>query len=139
MTLIRDTDSRRTDTPNGTMTTLATPTQGGTSGIAVWRVDMAAGKTGPRHAFDTEQVWTFLEGSATVDLDGRELEIGPGDTVVLPAGAARQMTSDPGTGFAAVVAAPAGCLVYDPDGAVDDGRCAIAPQGDQRLVPPWAV
>ncbi|NED57491.1 cupin, partial [Micromonospora aurantiaca] len=38
----------------------------------------------------------------------------------------------------AVVAAHAGCLVYDPDQVVDDTKCAIAPQGDERLVPPWA-
>ncbi|TDC89674.1 cupin domain-containing protein [Actinomadura sp. 7K507] len=138
MTLIRDTESRRTETPNGTMTTLATPTQGGTRGIAVWRVDMAPGKTGPLHAFDTEQVWTFLDGTATIDLDGHKLEPGPGDTVVLPADTPRQMTSPPGTGFTAVVAAHAGCLAYDPDAVVDDTKCDIAPQGDERLVPPWA-
>ncbi|TDC53360.1 cupin domain-containing protein [Actinomadura sp. KC345] len=138
MTLIRDAESRRTETPNGTMTTFATPGQGGTQGLAVWRVDMAPGKTGPLHAFDTEQVWTFLDGSATVDLDGRELEAGPGDTVVLPAGMPRRMTSPPGTGFTAVVAAHAGCLAYDPDALVDATRCEIAPQGDERLVPPWA-
>lgn len=138
MTLIRATESRRTQTPNGTMTTLASPTQGGASGMAVWRVDMLAGKTGPWHAFDTEQVWTFLEGAATVDLDGRKLEAGPGDTLVLPAGAPRQLTAGAGAGFVAVVAAPAGCLVYDPDAVVDPGRCDIAPQGDERIVPPWA-
>jgi len=120
------------------MTTLATPAQGGTEGLAVWRVDMAPGKAGPLHAFDTEQVWTFLEGAATIDLDGRELEAGPGDTVVLPADAPRRITAPPHTGFSAVVAAHAGCLVYDPDALVDDARCDIAPQGDERLVPPWA-
>ncbi|MFI0485754.1 cupin domain-containing protein [Actinomadura sp. 9N215] len=138
MTLIRDTESRRTGTPNGTMTTLATPTQGGTEGIALWRVDMAPGRTGPLHAFDTEQIWTFLDGTATVDLDGRKLEAGPGDTVVLPAGVPRQLTSRPDAGFTAVVAAHAGCLAYDPDALVDETRCDIAPQGDERLVPPWA-
>ncbi|WP_433473501.1 cupin domain-containing protein [Spirillospora sp. CA-142024] len=137
MTLIRDTESRRTETPNGVMTTFATPTQGGTEGIAVWRVDFAPGKTGPLHAFDTEQVWTFLDGAVTIDLDGRTLEAGPGDTVVLPADAPRQMTTG-GTGFSAVVAAHAGCLAYDPEAVVDPGKCAIAPQGEERLVPPWA-
>ncbi|MGH3240117.1 MAG: cupin domain-containing protein [Spirillospora sp.] len=138
MTLIRDTDSRRTDTPNGTMTTFATPTQGGTEGIALWRVDMAPGRTGPLHAFDTEQIWTFLDGTATIDLDGRELEAGPGDTVVLPADVPRQLTSRPDAGFTAVVAAHAGCLAYDPDALVDDTKDELAPQGDERIVPPWA-
>ncbi|NDU74406.1 cupin domain-containing protein [Actinomadura sp. DSM 109109] len=137
MTLIRNAESRRTETPNGVMTTAATPTQGGTEGLAVWRVEGTAGRTGPRHAFDTEQVWTFLDGAATVDLDGRELEAGAGDTVVLPAGAPRRITAGAG-GFTAVVAAHAGCLAFDPDSLVDETRCAIAPQGDERIVPPWA-
>ena len=64
MTLIRNAESRRTETPNGVMTTAATPTQGGTEGIAVWRVKGTPGRTGPLHAFDTEQVWTFLDGDA---------------------------------------------------------------------------
>lgn len=123
---IRDADSRRTETPNGVMTTLASPTQGD-AGMAVWRVDMAAGRTGPRHAFDTEQVWSFLDGTATVDLDGRVLEVGPGDTVIMPADVPRQVTTGPANGFTAVVAAHAGCLVYDPDARVDESRCEIAP------------
>jgi quercetin dioxygenase-like cupin family protein len=136
MTLVRNADRRRTETPNGVMTTLATPAQGGTEGLAVWRVDWTAGRTGPLHAFDTEQVWTVLDGTVTVDLDGRKLEAGPGDTVVLPAGLPRQMTAD--GGFTAIVAAHAGCLAYDPDAVVDDAKCELAPQGDERIVPPWA-
>src|SRR5688500_14151626 len=104
MTLVRNADGRRTETPNGTMTTFATPTQGGTAGLAVWRVDMLPGRTGPRHAFDTEQVWTFLDGAATVDVGGRTERVGPGDTLVLPADVARQMTTGADTGFTAVVA-----------------------------------
>ncbi|SNR22793.1 cupin domain-containing protein [Actinomadura mexicana] len=137
MTLIRNAESRRTETPNGVMTTAATPTQGGTEGIAVWRQEVPPGRTGPLHAFDTEQVWTILDGTATVDLDGRRLEAGAGDTVVLPADAPRRFTAGD-TGFTAVVAAHAGCLAYDPDALVDETRCAIAPQGDERIVPPWA-
>ncbi|GAA4233337.1 hypothetical protein GCM10022254_35580 [Actinomadura meridiana] len=137
MTLVRDADSRRTETPNGVMTTFATPTQGGTDGIAVWRVDMTPGRTGPLHAFDTEQVWTFLDGTATVDLDGRKLDVGAGDTVVLPADLPRQMTTGD-SGFTAVVAAHAGCLAYDPKARVDDDKCEIEPQGTDRIVPPWA-
>jgi plastocyanin len=47
----------------------------------MWRVDAAPGRTGPLHAFDTEQVWTFLEGAATIDLGGETLTVAPGDTV----------------------------------------------------------
>lgn len=138
MTLVRDADGRRTETPNGTMTTFATPAQGGTTGLAVWRVDMLPGKTGPRHAFDTEQVWTILAGSVDVDLDGRAQCASPGDTLVLPADVPRQMTAGAETGCTAVVAAHAGCLVYDPAQRTDGDKCDLEPRGDERIVPPWA-
>lgn len=42
MTLIRHTDTRRTETPGGVMTTLASPTQGDT-GQALWQVRVRPG------------------------------------------------------------------------------------------------
>src|SRR5215469_9563384 len=67
MPVIRHADSRRTETPNALMTTLASPTQGG-AGHSVWRVDMRPSQAGPLHAIDTEQVWTVLDGGATIEL-----------------------------------------------------------------------
>ena len=32
----------------------------------VWRVDMRPGQAGPAHGFDVEQVWTVLDGGATL-------------------------------------------------------------------------
>ncbi|WP_018658332.1 cupin domain-containing protein [Actinomadura flavalba] len=135
MTVIRRADARRTTTHNGTMTTLASPAQGGAA-WAVWHVEMPPRAAGPRHAFDTEQVWTFLTGSAVVDLDGVPAEAGAGDTAVLPADVPRRVTAGPG-GFTAVVTAPAGTRVYDATETRDD--CDIAPKPGERLVPPWAV
>lgn len=123
MGVIRHADSRRTQTPNAMMTTLASPTQGGAR-QALWRVDMRPGQAGPPHVFDTEQVWTVLEGGATVELDKQTLAIEPGDTVVMPAGVPRRVTADPQAGLAAIVTAPAGARARTPDGT-DHG------------VPPW--
>jgi quercetin dioxygenase-like cupin family protein len=122
--VIRRADSRRTRTPNAVMTTFASPTQGG-SAIALWRVDMAPGSTGPLHAFDTEQVWTVLDGGATVTLDGEDLAVAAGDSVVLPAGALRRVAADPHTGVAVVVAAAAGA------------RAAVP--GDDPVLPAWVA
>jgi quercetin dioxygenase-like cupin family protein len=122
VSVIRRADSRRTRTPNAVMTTFASPTQGG-SGIALWRVDMAPGAAGPLHAFDAEQVWTVLDGGATVTLDGEELTVAAGDSVVLPAGALRRVAADPHAGVAAVVAAVAGA------------RAAVP--GDEPVLPAW--
>ncbi|MEV0187259.1 cupin domain-containing protein [Kitasatospora purpeofusca] len=112
MSVIRSTDARRTETPNAVMTTYASPTQGGT-GLALWRVEMQAARSGPRHAMDTEQVWTFLTGTAAVDLDGEALTVAAGDTLVLPADLPRQMRSD--GGFTAVVASPAPSMARNLD------------------------
>ncbi|MCX4685314.1 cupin domain-containing protein [Kitasatospora purpeofusca] len=123
MSVIRSTDARRTETPNAVMTTCASPTQGGT-GLALWRVEMQAACSGPRHSMDTEQVWTFLTGTAVVDLDGEELALGAGDTLVLPADLPRLMRSE--DGFTAVVASPAPSMAVNLD------------TGD-RVAPPWIV
>ena len=90
---VRADDSRRTQTPNATMTTLASPTLGPTSGLSMWRVEMTAGAQGPRHAFDSEQLWTVLEGQVSVAVDDRTVELAPGDTIVLPAGAERRISA----------------------------------------------
>ena len=134
MPVIRRADSRRTETPNAVMTTLASPAQGG-AGQAVWRVDMRPGQAGPLHAIDTEQVWTVLDGSATVELDGETLTVGPGDTMIFPADAPRRITAGPARGVTAIAAAPAGTRAYvldspraRPDRAVPDS---------DKLVPAW--
>ncbi|MFJ5117888.1 MULTISPECIES: cupin domain-containing protein [unclassified Kitasatospora] len=134
MSVVRRTETRRTETPNGVMTTFASPTQGGT-GLSMWHVEMAPGRQGPPHAADAEQIWTFLTGGATVDLAGDVLTVGPGDTLVLPAGLARRVATD--TGFTAVAVAPAPCRVYNPDRVTPEHACELAPKAAERIVPPW--
>lgn len=138
MPVIRSGDARRTTTPNGVMTTLASPTQGGAE-RAIWRVDMPAGTEGPLHAFDTEQIWTLLTGGCTLEIDGERLHVAPGDTMVLPADVTRQIFADPHDGFAAVVTAPAGSQVYNPGGVSAADACDLAPKGTDRIVPPWVA
>jgi quercetin dioxygenase-like cupin family protein len=136
MPVIRRAETRRTETPNAVMTTLASPTQGG-AGQAVWRVDMRPGQAGPLHAIDTEQVWTVLDGGAAVELDGQVLTVGPGDTLILPADAPRRVSADPAAGFAAIAVAPAGTRAYTLDGTRVAPGCAV-PDGD-KLLPAWVA
>jgi quercetin dioxygenase-like cupin family protein len=136
MPVVRRAETRRTETPNAVMTTLASPAQGG-AGQAVWRVDMRPGQAGPRHAIDVEQIWTVLDGGASVELDGQVLTVGPGDTLILPADAPRRVIADPAAGFAAIVAASAGSRAYTLDGTRVAPGCAV-PDGD-KLVPAWVV
>jgi quercetin dioxygenase-like cupin family protein len=123
MPLIPSSAARRTETPNAVMTTLASPTQGD-AGHSLWRVEMRAGQQGPLHAFDVEQVWTAVAGAAAVEVDGQELAVAPGDTLVLPAGALRRISADADAGFAAIVA------------GASTGR-ALMEDGTDRGVPDW--
>ncbi|WP_431913637.1 cupin domain-containing protein [Nonomuraea jabiensis] len=137
MSVVMAADSRKTETPNGIMTTLASPTQGGATGQAMWRVDAKPGMVGPVHAFDVELVWTWLEGSAVVELGGERVEVGPGDTMVLPADVSRQMFADAERGFVSIVVAPAGAQAYNPSGLSEPDACDLAPKDAERIVPLW--
>jgi mannose-6-phosphate isomerase-like protein (cupin superfamily) len=104
------------------MTTLASPTQGGARS-SIWRTEVKPDVKGPVHVFDVEQIWTFLEGEAIVELDGEAFTVGPGDTAVLPAEATRQITAG-SEGYTAIVTAPAGAYAWTPD-------------AENKVVPPW--
>lgn len=88
---VRSANARRSETPNATMTTLASPTLGPTGGLSLWQVEMAAGASGPRHVFDSEQLWTVREGRIVVDVAGETCTLEEGDTLLLAAAAERQI------------------------------------------------
>jgi quercetin dioxygenase-like cupin family protein len=121
MTVVQAAGTRRTETPAGVMTTLASPRLGGAS-TAVWRVEMKPGAAGPVHAINVEQVWTVLSGGVDVTVADDTLTARTGDTLILPAGATRQVTAGP-EGLTAIVAAPADAHAITADGA--------------KVIPPW--
>jgi quercetin dioxygenase-like cupin family protein len=91
--VIRTTERRRSETPAGVMTTLASPTVGATAGLSMWEVAMTAGASGPLHLFDSEQIWTVLDGELSVAIGGQREDIRSGDTVVIPADLERQISA----------------------------------------------
>ncbi len=107
---------RVTETPNATMTTLASPTLGGTKDLSLWKVRMRPGASGPVHAFDTEQIWHLLHGTASIEIDGIVHTLSAGDTLHIPSMATRQVKAETavefivcGSGHALVVSgAPSG-------------------------------
>ncbi len=88
---VRAAETRRTETPNAAMTTLASPTLGASAGLSLWLVEMSAGARGPQHRFDSEQLWTVLEGEVSVVVEGDATELRVSDTAVLPADVERQI------------------------------------------------
>ena len=91
--IVRAGERRRIQTPNAVMTTLASPKLGASAGLAMWQVEMASGAQGPAHVFDSEQLYTVLEGTVSVAVAGEAVEIRAGDTLVLPAGVERRITA----------------------------------------------
>jgi quercetin dioxygenase-like cupin family protein len=89
--LVKRADTRTTVTPNATMTTLASPTLGASSCRSLWLVDMTVGATGPLHLFDSEQIWTMIDGNAAIEVDGVAHALDAGDTLVIPGGARRRV------------------------------------------------
>ncbi len=118
-------DTRRTTTtPNATMTTLASPTQGGAT-HPVWLVAMNPHAEGPLHAFEAEVVWSLTEGRGSLRTGGREQALETGDTVVLAPDEPRQFVAG-AEGFTAVVT------------TVAPGRVTRCDGGDS-LVPEWVA
>jgi quercetin dioxygenase-like cupin family protein len=122
MPILRARDARRHETPNAVMSTLASPSLGSAE-LSLWRVRMTPGQRGPEHTFDVEQVWTVVSGAASVELDGETHGVEPGDTLVLPANAIRQIAAGDG-GLEALVAARAGAR-------------ALLADGTDKGTPPW--
>ncbi len=83
--------TRRIETPNAIMTTLASPTLGASSELSLWQVEMQAGARGPVHTVDSEQLWTVLDGAIEACVRRENTELSAGDTLVLPGGVVRQI------------------------------------------------
>jgi quercetin dioxygenase-like cupin family protein len=86
-------EARRTETPNAVMTTFASPSLGGARGLSLWQVEMRAGREGPAHAFDSEQVWMVAAGEISVRLGDETVALAQGDTIVLPARVVRRISA----------------------------------------------
>jgi quercetin dioxygenase-like cupin family protein len=136
MHVIRSAETRRTETPNAVMTTLASPTQG-ESAQAVWRVEMRPDQAGPLHGIDAEQVWTVLEGGASVEAGTDVATLRAGDTIVLPAGIARRITADSAAGLVAIVAAPGSLRAFVVNGTAANPQPSDGDAG--KVVPAWVA
>ena len=122
LAITRAAEARRLETPNATMTTLASPRAGGAA-HALWRVSMAAGQAGPLHRSGVEQVLTVTAGRARLTVDGAVHDLGPGDTAVVPVGVLRRVEAP--AGLEALVSAP-------------PTADAVLADGTDRGVLPWA-
>ena len=120
---VRSAEARRTETPNATMTTLASPSVGGSTSLSLWQVERRADQRGPVHVFDREQLWTVRAGTVSITVDGSRHSLDAGDSLVIPAGSERQV----------IAVADAELLVC----GRADAQASVPCEAVSRGTPPW--
>jgi quercetin dioxygenase-like cupin family protein len=85
--------TRRIQTQNAVMTTLASPTQGDTSVLSMWQVDMRQGHCDSDHTVDSEQIWHVLRGEIAIAVEQESVRLAAGDTLVVPEALSRRVTA----------------------------------------------
>ena len=85
--------TRRTETRNGVMTTLASPTQGDARVLSMWQVDMRHGQRDLDHTVDSEQIWHVTSGELAIHVERESMQLAAGDTLVVPEAVARKVVA----------------------------------------------
>lgn len=88
--------ARTVTTPAATMRTLASPTTSPALDRAVWRTDLPAAGTGPRHTVDGDQLVVVVEGAITVEVEDTRYDVVAGDAILLPRGSTRVIAASGG-------------------------------------------
>ena len=97
-------------------TSFASPARGSRE-LCAWRIEIPGGTEGVPHHVSREEVLYVLDGILRVTLDGESKDAGPGDVVLVPAGArfgASNLAAEPATAWVTTTAGFAGVL---PDGS----------------------
>ena len=97
-------------------TSYASPARGSRE-LCAWRIEIPGGTQGVPHHVSREEVLYVLDGILRVTLDGAAEDAGPGDVVLVPAGArfgASNLATEPATAWVTTTAGFAGVL---PDGS----------------------
>ncbi|MBV9358933.1 MAG: cupin domain-containing protein [Chloroflexi bacterium] len=112
------------DAPQTSFTGLASPSRGARE-TCVWRVSLGARTPAAPHALDHEEIIVGLHGRAVARIAAEETAVGPGDTIIVPAGAAFSLANPHPEPFEAVAVLPVGARASLADG--------------QWFAPPWTV
>jgi quercetin dioxygenase-like cupin family protein len=124
MPIIKSSDAPQFEIPGLTVTGLASPSRGATE-TSTWQLVIAPGAPGALHSCDREEIFVVLSGTARATLGEQQLELSPGDTLIVPAHTPFSL-ANPGTD-------PCTAIAMLPVG----GRAAMP--GGAPFVPPWAA
>ena len=100
--------------PHLRVTGHAAPSRGAAE-TCVWRIRLEAGTPGTPHSVDREEIFVALVGRARATVDGKDVDLHPGDTLIIPAGISFAL-ANPGDGpFEAMAVLPVGGRASLPD------------------------
>jgi mannose-6-phosphate isomerase-like protein (cupin superfamily) len=124
MGVVRAADISEFELMGNHMRGLATPSRGAAE-VAVWRGVTEAGASTPPHTHDHEEVIVVLAGSGSASMDGDQVDISPGDVVIVPARTLHQLFGPAaGEPLDAIASMPLRTRTFLPDG--------------EELQAPWA-
>lgn len=86
MPVITPDDAPTFDTGGAVITGLASPSRGGATDTAAWRVRLRADQPSPTHELDRQEVFVVLDGAVTACFADREETVGAGGALIVPAG-----------------------------------------------------
>jgi quercetin dioxygenase-like cupin family protein len=124
MGVVRAADIPEFELMGNHMRGLATPSRGAAE-VAVWRGVTEPGATTPPHTHDHEEVLVVLAGSGSANMDGEQVEVSPGDVLIVPPNKLHQLLGPAeGEPLDAIAVMPIGTRTFLPDG--------------EELQAPWA-
>jgi len=110
--------------PGTTFIGMAAPSRGSAEN-AVWRVTLDPGTPARPHRLTREEVIVAASGSAVASLDGMEILLNAGDTLVIPAFVDFSLANTSELPFEAIAVLPVGARVVM--------------NGQEPFVPPWSI
>jgi quercetin dioxygenase-like cupin family protein len=116
MGVVRAADIPEFELMGNHMRGLATPSRGAAE-VAVWRGVTEPGATTPPHTHDHEEVLVVLAGSGSASMDGEQVEVSPGDVLIVPPKTLHQLHGPAeGEPLDAIAVMPIGTRTFLPDG-----------------------
>ncbi len=122
MPILRFEDTPEFDLSGIRIRGLASPSRGATETMT-YRVELIGGQQLPEHTHDHEEVSHVVSGRWFVSVAGEESDLGPGDTVMIPAGVTHSSRTREGDEAVILTSMPTGTAMIRDDG--------------ERRSPPW--
>jgi quercetin dioxygenase-like cupin family protein len=116
MMVIREANLEFIETPGANATVGVATASRGAEEVSVIRQRQQPGGGNPAHSHDREEVMTVLRGSVAVTLDGGTVTLGTGDTLIVPAQTAHQVSNAGDTDAEWLLVAPAGIGFFHANG-----------------------